>query len=64
MGRFHSWVKLKMGHIFQAKGQQFTVENLIADPQLAEPFKNGQFATVYLSAAAIITVCICHLQAH
>ena len=37
------------GAIFQAKGQQFTVENLIADPQLAEPFKNGQFATVYLS---------------
>ena len=37
------------GDIFQAKGQKFTVDNLIADPQLAEPFKNGQFATVYLS---------------
>lgn len=37
------------GDIFQAKGQTFSVEKLIADPQLAEPFKNGQFATVYLS---------------
>ncbi len=37
------------GDVFQAKGQKFTVENLIADPQLAQPFKNGQFATVYLS---------------
>ncbi|UIZ57521.1 archaetidylserine decarboxylase [Acinetobacter sp. SCLZS86] len=41
--------KIEDGAVFQAKGQQFTVENLIADPQLAEPFKNGQFATVYLS---------------
>ncbi|WP_180159535.1 archaetidylserine decarboxylase [Acinetobacter sp. YH12047] len=41
--------KIKNGDVFQAKGQKFTVENLIADPQLAEPFKNGEFATVYLS---------------
>lgn len=41
--------KIENGDVFQAKGQKFTVENLIADPQLAEPFKNGQFATVYLS---------------
>ena len=41
--------KIVDGDVFQAKGQKFTVENLIADPQLAEPFKNGQFATVYLS---------------
>ena len=37
------------GDVFQAKGQSFSVEKLIADPQLAEPFKNGQFVTVYLS---------------
>lgn len=37
------------GDIFQAKGQSFSVEKLIGDPQLAEPFKNGEFATVYLS---------------
>lgn len=41
--------KIENGDVFQAKGQKFTVENLIADPQLAEPFKNGDFATVYLS---------------
>lgn len=41
--------KIEEGDIFQAKGQSFSVEKLIADPQLAEPFKNGQFATVYLS---------------
>jgi phosphatidylserine decarboxylase len=41
--------QIEDGDIFQAKGQSFTVDNLIADPQLAAPFKNGQFATVYLS---------------
>ncbi|MDK1684696.1 archaetidylserine decarboxylase [Acinetobacter terrestris] len=41
--------KIEDGNIFQAKGQSFSVEKLIADPRLAEPFKNGQFATVYLS---------------
>ena len=41
--------QIKDGEVFQAKGQSFTVDNLIADPQLATPFKNGQFATVYLS---------------
>ncbi|QIO07560.1 phosphatidylserine decarboxylase [Acinetobacter shaoyimingii] len=37
------------GDIFQAKGQSFSVDKLIGDPQLAAPFKNGEFATVYLS---------------
>lgn len=37
------------GDVFQAKGQSFSVEKLIGDPQLAQPFKNGEFATVYLS---------------
>lgn len=41
--------KIADGDIFQAKGQSFSVEKLIGDPQLAEPFKNGEFATVYLS---------------
>ena len=40
---------VKEGDVFQAKGQSFSVEKLIGDPQLAEPFKNGEFATVYLS---------------
>lgn len=37
------------GEVFQAKGQSFSVEQLVGDPQLAAPFKQGQFATVYLS---------------
>lgn len=37
------------GDIFQAKGQSFSVDKLIGDPQLAAPFKAGEFATVYLS---------------
>ena len=41
--------KIVEGDIFQAKGQSFSVDKLIGDPQLAEPFKNGEFATVYLS---------------
>ena len=41
--------KIESGDIFQAKGQSFSVEKLIGDPQLAKPFHNGQFATVYLS---------------
>ncbi|MFU9045646.1 archaetidylserine decarboxylase [Acinetobacter tibetensis] len=40
---------IESGEVFQAKGQSFSVEKLIADPQLAEPFKQGEFATVYLS---------------
>lgn len=41
--------KINEGDIFQAKGQSFSAEKLIGDPQLAEPFKNGEFVTVYLS---------------
>ena len=41
--------KIEQGKIFQAKGQSYTVEQLIADPNLAEPFQDGEFITVYLS---------------
>jgi phosphatidylserine decarboxylase len=38
------------GRIFQAKGQSFTTLELLGgDQQLAQKFKNGQFATIYLS---------------
>ncbi len=40
---------IDQGDVFQAKGQSFSVEQLIADAQLAKPFMNGEFATVYLS---------------
>lgn len=41
--------KITAGEVFQAKGQSFSVEKLISDPQLAQPFQEGEFATVYLS---------------
>ena len=41
--------KIQAGEIFQSKGQQFSVEKLIGDPQLAAVFQDGEFATVYLS---------------
>jgi phosphatidylserine decarboxylase len=37
------------GRIFQAKGQSFTAAELLGDDAAAEPFRNGLFATVYLS---------------
>jgi phosphatidylserine decarboxylase len=37
------------GRIFQAKGQSFTAAELLGDEADAEPFRNGLFATVYLS---------------
>ena len=38
------------GRVFQAKGQDFTVRELLGgDETRAAPFRNGQFATVYLS---------------
>ncbi|UOV05002.1 archaetidylserine decarboxylase [Pseudoxanthomonas sp. F37] len=37
------------GRIFQAKRQSFTAAELLGDAAAAEPFRNGLFATVYLS---------------
>ena len=37
------------GRIFQAKGQSFTAAELLGDASDAEPFRNGLYATVYLS---------------
>jgi phosphatidylserine decarboxylase len=37
------------GRIFQAKGQGFTAAELLGDAADAEPYRNGLFATVYLS---------------
>ncbi len=37
-------------HIFQAKGHRFTTTDLVGgDEALAEPFRHGQFANLYLS---------------
>lgn len=41
---------IKQGRIFQAKGQDYTCQELLGgDLTLSEHFANGQFATVYLS---------------
>lgn len=41
---------IEEGRIFQAKGQSFTATELLGGHEpLAEPFKNGQFTTIYLS---------------
>jgi phosphatidylserine decarboxylase len=37
------------GRIFQAKGQSFTASELLGDATDAEPFRDGLYATVYLS---------------
>lgn len=37
------------GRILQAKGRTFTVAELLADAQAADRYRNGMFATVYLS---------------
>ena len=40
---------IESGRIFQAKGQSYTVEELLGDAASALPYANGLFATVYLS---------------
>ncbi len=41
---------IKNGRIFQAKGQNYSLLELVGgDKELAEVFNNGQFATLYLS---------------
>ena len=37
------------GRIFQAKGQSFSAAELLGDDAAAAPYRNGNFATVYLS---------------
>ncbi len=48
-GRISQCGPIAAGRIFQAKGQSFTVEELLGDAAMALPFADGLFATVYLS---------------
>jgi phosphatidylserine decarboxylase len=41
--------KIEGSTIFQAKGRSFTTAELLGDAQMAKPFRDGLFATVYLS---------------
>lgn len=40
---------IERGRLIQAKGREFTVEELLAGPGWAEPFRSGRFATFYLA---------------
>ena len=48
-GRISQCGPIEGGRIFQAKGQSFTVAELLADEAAAAPYDGGLFATVYLS---------------
>ncbi|MCR6496951.1 archaetidylserine decarboxylase [Thermomonas sp. S9] len=48
-GRISQCGPIVDGRIFQAKGQGFTAAELLGSEQDAAPFRDGRFATVYLS---------------
>ena len=48
-GKIAACGQLSDTEFIHAKGHHFTLEALIADPDLAQDFKDGQFATIYLS---------------
>lgn len=48
-GRISQCGPIRAGDIFQAKGQSFTAAELLGDEAAAAPFRDGVFATVYLS---------------
>src|SRR5436305_9568977 len=48
-GRISQLGTIRAGRILQAKGQDFTVAELLGDEAAAVPYTNGLFVTVYLS---------------
>jgi phosphatidylserine decarboxylase len=48
-GRISQCGPIRDGAIFQAKGRGFTAAELLGDATAAGPFRDGSFATVYLS---------------
>lgn len=48
-GRISQAGRIEEGRIFQAKDQTFTAAELLADAVAAAPYRDGHFATVYLS---------------
>jgi len=48
-GRISQFGAITDGRILQAKGQDFTVAELLGDESAAMPYTNGLFVTVYLS---------------
>jgi phosphatidylserine decarboxylase len=48
-GRISQIGRIEGGRILQAKGRTYSVAELLADPQAAEKYRAGAFATIYLS---------------
>jgi phosphatidylserine decarboxylase len=48
-GRISQLGPIAEGRIFQAKGQDYSVAELLADEAAAAPYRDGSFVTVYLS---------------
>jgi len=48
-GRISQIGAIGEGRIFQAKAQDFSVAELLGDEAAAQPYRDGQFATIYLS---------------
>lgn len=48
-GRISQSGRIVDGRIFQAKGQEYTAAELLGDEAAAAPYRNGRFATIYLS---------------
>lgn len=48
-GRISQCGPIRAGEIFQAKGRSFTAAELLASDEDARPYRDGVFATVYLS---------------
>lgn len=50
-GKIAAFGQLKETQFIEAKGHHFELASLIANPELAQDFANGSFATIYLSPA-------------
>jgi phosphatidylserine decarboxylase len=48
-GRISQAGRIVDGRIFQAKGQSYTAAELLGDEAAAEPYRDGDFVTIYLS---------------
>lgn len=48
-GRISQLGRIQEGRIFQAKGMDYTAEELLGSARAALPFRNGSFVTIYLS---------------
>lgn len=48
-GRVHQVGRIREGRMVQAKGQEFTIAELVGDEEAARAYEDGWFANIYLS---------------